>query len=180
MRVQTKRIEPRALMFADDGAIPNNPYLPFLVYPKAIDLTGQIDPADVIEETFLANGWGDNMWRNGVYPFPHYHSMIHEAMGIARGRVRVRFGGRDGEEIDLLPGDVAVLPAGTGHQRISASPDLLVVGAYPPSGRYNLCRGSRAEYARAVQSIPLVPHPEADPVYGKRGPLVDLWPAKIA
>jgi uncharacterized protein YjlB len=179
MRAQPKAVEPLALMFADDGAIPNNPYLPFLVYPKAIDLTGRIDPADVIEETFAANGWGDNMWRNGVYPFPHYHSMIHEVMGIARGRVRVRFGGKDGEEIDLTFGDVAVLPAGTGHQRISASPDLLVVGAYPPTGHYNLCRGSRAEYARAVQSIPLVPHPEADPVYGKRGPLLDLWPAKI-
>jgi len=179
MRAQPKPVEPQALMFPDDGAIPNNPHLPFLVYPKAIDLRGHIDPADVIEKVFAANGWGDNMWRNGVYPFPHYHSMIHEVMGLARGRVRVRFGGKNGEEIDLEAGDVAVLPAGTGHQRLSASYDLLVVGAYPPTGRYNLCRGSRAEHARAVQSIPLVPHPEVDPVYGKLGPLIDLWPAKI-
>jgi uncharacterized protein YjlB len=180
MRAQPKPVEPLTLMFPDDGAIPNNPHLPFLIYSKAIDLRGRIDPADVIEEVFAANGWGDNMWRNGVYPFPHYHAMIHEVMGLARGRVRVRFGGKNGEEIDLEAGDVAVLPAGTGHQRLSASHDLLVVGAYPPTGRYNLCRGSRAEHARAVQSIPLVPHPEADPVYGKHGPLVGLWPAKIS
>jgi uncharacterized protein YjlB len=170
-----KRIEPLAYLFQDDGSIPNNPRLPFLLYPRAIDLTGRIDPAEVFEETFAANGWGDNMWRNGVYPFPHYHSMIHEAMGVARGRARVRFGGGSGEDIELRAGDVAVLPAGTGHQRISSSPDLLVIGAYPPSGRLNLCRGSRAEHARAVNAIPVVPHPKADPVYGPRGPLVELW-----
>ena len=85
------------------------------------------------------------------------------------------FGGTSGEEIDLAAGDVAVLPAGTGHERISASYDLIVVGAYPSSGRYNLCRGSRVEHARAVKTIPLVPHPESDPVYGAHGPLLALW-----
>lgn len=175
MRAKAKLIKPVAFIFDDDGAIPNNPDLPFLLYAKAIDLHGRIDPAAAIEETFQTNGWNDNMWRNGVFPFPHYHSMIHEAMGIARGRVRVRFGGKSGEEFELQTGDVAVLPAGTGHQRIWASPDLLVVGAYPPSGHYNLCRGSRAEHARALRSIPLVPPPPADPVYGPRGPLLSLW-----
>jgi uncharacterized protein YjlB len=175
MGAQANVIEPLAILFEDDGAIPNNPFLPLLVYRGAVDLRGRIDPAEAIEDVFRANGWGDNMWRNGVYPFPHYHSMIHEAMGIARGRARVQFGGNKGEEVSLAIGDVAVLPAGTGHQRIWASPDLLVVGAYPPTGRYNLCRGSRAEYARAIRSIPLVPQPEADPVYGPRGPLLELW-----
>jgi uncharacterized protein YjlB len=175
MRAKAKLIDPLAFFYADDGAIPNNPKLPFLVYPKAIDLRGRIDPDAAIEEIFRANGWDENMWRNGVYPFPHYHSMIHEVLGVARGRARVRFGGRDGDEIDLEPGDVAVLPAGTGHQRISASPELLVIGAYPPSGRYNLCRGSRAEHACAVKTIPLVPKPDTDPVYGPHGPLLDLW-----
>jgi uncharacterized protein YjlB len=168
-------IDPQAFMFADDGAIPNNPNLPFLVYPKAVDLRGRIDPAEAIEAAFQANGWSDNMWRNGVYPFPHYHSMIHEVMGIARGRARVRFGGKKGRELELAGGDIAVLPAGTGHERIWGSPDLLVVGGYPPSGRYNLCRGSRAEYARAIKSIPLVPRPDSDPVYGPDGPLLGLW-----
>jgi len=170
--------DPLAFMFAPDGAIPNNPHLPLLIYPKGIDLRGRVDPAEAIEAAFQANGWNDNMWRNGIYAFPHYHSMIHEVMGIAQGRARVRFGGRKGKEVELRGGDIVVLPAGTGHECLSASSDLLVIGAYPPNGRYNVCRGSRAEYARAVKAIPLVPHPEADPVYGPDGPLLELWARK--
>ena len=69
--------------------------LPLVLYRGGIDLAGSPDPEEVIEKTFAANGWGD-MWRNGIYPYVHYHSMIHEAMGIARGRAKVRFGGDNG------------------------------------------------------------------------------------
>ena len=161
-------------MFTDDGSIPNNPRLPFLVYRAGIDLSGTPDPEEVIEKTFRRHGWGD-MWRNGIYPYVHYHSMIHEALGIARGRARVRFGGAQGEELDLGPGDVAVLPAGTGHQCLWAGPELLVIGAYPKTGTYDLCRGSKAEHINAVRAIPKVPLPETDPVHGTSGPLKSLW-----
>jgi uncharacterized protein YjlB len=58
-----------------------------------------------------------------------------------------------------------------------ASPDLVVVGAYPPSGKYNLCRASKAEHAKALTSIPKVPRPATDPVFGPKGPLIALWRA---
>ena len=140
-------------MFADDGSVPNNPRLPFLVYRGAIDLSGTPDPEEVIEKTFARHGWGD-MWRNGIFPYVHYHSMIHEALGIARGRAKVRFGGSKGEEIELIAGDVVVLPAGTGHQCLWAAPELMVIGAYPKTGKYDLCRGSKAEHAKALETIP--------------------------
>ncbi len=160
--------------FADDGIIPNNSVLPFVLYRGAIDLAGSPDPEKVIGKTFAANGWG-HMWRNGIYPYAHYHSMIHETMGIARGRAKVRFGGERGEEIDVLPGDVVILPAGTGHQCLSQHPELVVIGAYPPSGKYDLCRGSKADRTRALRAIPYVPRPVSDPVFGVHGPLVALW-----
>ena len=98
-------------------------------------------------------------------------------MGVARGRAKVRFGGENGQELDIGPGDVAVLPAGTGHQCLWASPDLMVIGAYPKSGRYDLCRGSKAEHAKALATIPQVPMPNTDPVFGEDGPLLTLWRA---
>jgi uncharacterized protein YjlB len=168
------RPAPVTYNFADDGSIPNNPTLPFVLYRGGVDLTGSPDPEDVIEKAFGSNGWG-NMWRNGIFPYAHYHSMIHEAMGIARGRAKVRFGGENGEEIDVIPGDVVILPAGTGHQCLSHTPDLVVIGAYPPSGKYNLCRGSKADHAEAQLTIPKVPLPAMDPVFGPEGPLLTLW-----
>jgi uncharacterized protein YjlB len=87
----------------------------------------------------------------------------------------VRFGGANGEELEVAAGDVAVLPAGTGHQRLSASGDLLVVGAYPPEGTYDLCRATPAMRQRALATIPQVPLPATDPLYGADGPLLRLW-----
>jgi uncharacterized protein YjlB len=162
--------------FADDGSIPNNPTLPLILYRGGIDLTGSPNPENVIEKAFAANGWG-NMWRNGIFPYPHYHSMIHEAMGVARGRATVRFGGEHGQDIEIVPGDVVILPAGTGHQRLKQTSTLVVIGAYPPSGKYNLCRGSKAEHADAIITIPKVSLPAVDPVFGPEGPLLALWPS---
>jgi uncharacterized protein YjlB len=167
---------PETFSFADDGSIPNNPRLPFLVYRGAIDLKGSPDPDELVERTFAANRWGE-MWRNGIYPYVHYHSMIHEAMGLARGRAKVRFGGEHGKAIDILAGDVVILPAGTGHQALSNTPDFVVIGAYPPNGKYNLCRGSKAERLKAQPLIAKVPLPASDPVFGADGPLLTLWPA---
>jgi uncharacterized protein YjlB len=173
-RAAVIRRRPKTLMFRDDGTVPNNPDVPVLHYPQVLDLTRADDPAALFEELFAANEWGDS-WRNGIYTYVHYHSSIHEALGIARGQVRVRLGGDKGEEVDLATGDVVVLPAGTGHQNLMQSDDLLVVGAYPPTGDYDVCRGSKAEHEKALAAIPLVPPPSFDPVYGKNGPLTRHW-----
>jgi uncharacterized protein YjlB len=65
-------------------------------------------------------------------------------------------------------GDVVILPAGTGHQCLSASNDFLVIGAYPPCTTVE-------DRPRALKSIPKVPSPRKDPVYGTGGPLPKLW-----
>jgi len=165
---------PVTFKFADDGSIPNNAALPLVLYRGAVDLTGSPDPEELIEKTFAGNGWGQ-MWRNGIYSYVHYHSTIHEAMGIARGRATVRFGGENGEAIELAAGDVVILPAGTGHQKLAQSAELVVIGAYPPTGSFNLCLGSKAERNTALTAIPKVPIPAADPVFGAEGPLLALW-----
>ena len=51
-----------------------------------------------------------------------------------------------------------------------------MIGAYPPDGTYNLCRGDNpAERDKALTTIPKVPLPDSDPVLGKDGPLPKLW-----
>jgi uncharacterized protein YjlB len=127
----------------------------------------------VFEELFVANGWG-NSWRDGIYDYVHYHSRIHEVLGIARGTGKVQFGGKRGRTLTLKAGDVAILPADKGHQCLAASKDFLVVGAYPPTGKYDECTDVE-DYKRAIKSIPNVTLPRKDPVYGATGPLKAYW-----
>jgi uncharacterized protein YjlB len=169
-------LEPLTFRFTDDGAVPNNPHLPMLVYKGALDLSNSRNPEGALEALFKENGWGYGQWRNGIFPFAHYHSKIHEVIGIARGAATVRFGGDNGEVLEVHPGDIAVLPAGTGHQRLSGQSGLVVIGAYPAEGIYNLCRGDRpADRIAALKTIPHVPQPACDPVMGRDGPLTALW-----
>src|SRR5581483_9330476 len=74
--------------FADDGTVPNSA-LPLVVYRGALPESG--DRAVSCEAMFARNGWPD-AWRNGIYPYHHYHSTAHEVLGIARGHARVRIG----------------------------------------------------------------------------------------
>jgi uncharacterized protein YjlB len=165
--------KPHTVRFKDDGLVPNHPRWPLIVYRRAVDLGEGHDPAAAIEDLFEANGWGDT-WRNGIYDYAHYHSLIHETLGVARGKGRVRFGGKKGPIFTLKAGDIVVLPAGTGHQCLSADDDFLVVGAYPPVGTYDECT-TVEDRSRALKAIPRVGVPRKDPVYGSGGPLLKLW-----
>ena len=95
-------------------------------------------------------------------------------LGIARGTGKVRFGGNSGRMLSLKAGDVAILPAGTGHQCLGSSSDFLVIGAYPPAGTYDECTKIQ-QHARAVKAISRVGRPRKDPVYGSKGPLLKEW-----
>jgi uncharacterized protein YjlB len=159
--------------FKDDGIIPNHPRWPLVIYRSAVRLDDDFDPAAVFEDLFESNGWGDS-WRDGIYDYVHYHSRIHEVLGIARGQGTVQFGGIKGRTIKMKAGDVAILPAGTGHQCLSATEHFLVIGAYPPKGTYDECTTSEDRKA-ALKTIPKVGRPRTDPVYGGDGPLRKLW-----
>jgi uncharacterized protein YjlB len=158
---------------AASGGIPNHPRWALLVYPGAVAIAGE-DPAAAFEALFDANRW-PAAWRNGVYPFHHFHSNAHEALGVYSGEVTVQFGGDDGVVLTARPGDVIVLPAGTGHKRLASRGALGIVGAYPAGAHPDMCRPegvSRSHHAEAVARVPL---PECDPIYGAGGPLSTHW-----
>jgi hypothetical protein len=107
---------------------------PHHLQERAVRLPECLDPAAVFEELFDSRGWGRS-WRDGIYDYVHYHSSIHEVLGIARGSARVRFGGAKGRALNVRAGDVAILPAGTGpstsqsEQRFSCRRGLRAVGS---------------------------------------------------
>ncbi len=172
MSIIRDNAEPLAIVFEDDGLVPNN-IRPFLVYQGAVKLDPK-RPEETIEHLFGANGWGAT-WRNGVYDYLHYHATVHEVLGVARGSARVRFGGDHGQELEIKAGDVAILPAGTGHQCISASGDFCIIGAYPPGAKMEITRPTPENHAKALKTVPAVKRPETDPVMGEDGALVRLW-----
>ncbi len=156
--------------FDDDGSIPNSA-LPIVLYPQALETDA--GPA-AYEALFAGHGWL-GAWRNGIYPFHHFHSTAHEVLGIARGNATVVLGGPNGRRFELAAGDVVVLPAGSGHCNAGSSPDLLVVGAYPNGMGWDLRRGDPGEHEEVLSNIARVPMPDQDPVAGRGGPLVERW-----
>ncbi len=165
------RTVPTALQFADDGTFPNSP-LPLLLYPGALEKK-HASP-EGFERLFEKNGWPPQ-WRASVFTYHHYHSTSHEVLGVATGEATLMFGGPKGREVRVAAGDAVLIPAGVAHRRLVASPDFLVVGAYPPGADWNLLRGNPEDRPKADRDIAAVPMPESDPVTGRVGGLLRLW-----
>jgi uncharacterized protein YjlB len=168
MFASTGKVE--VLQLKRNGWMPNNEELPVLLYRGAFAPSS--DMAAAMEAAFERNGWPPQ-WRNGVYDFHHYHSTAHEVLGFAGGSGRLVLGGEGGHEFVLKAGDVALLPAGTGHCKLEASADFLVVGAYPKDETWDICR-SAADVA-TLERMRHVSFPASDPVGGKGGPLTSHW-----
>ena len=154
--------------FSDDGRFPNSRW-PLLVYRNALRAS-----ADAMELRFQERGWS-NAWRNGLFGYHHFHSNVHEVLGIAAGEADIEFGGPGGQAIEVRPGDVMVIPAGVAHRNMAQTSDLLVVGAYPGGVRYDVWHGDPGEHALVVRNIAAVGVPELDPVFGSVGPMHRLW-----
>jgi uncharacterized protein YjlB len=158
---------------APSGGIPNHPRWPLLVYPNAVAIGGA-DPAAAFEALFDRNGW-PAAWRNGIHPFHHFHCRAHEALGVYSGEATVQLGGEDGIVFTAQPGDVIVLPAGTGHRKLSSRGVLGIVGAYPAGQHPDMCTPRVSDLARRIAAVARVPAAPRDPVCGDDGPLIHHW-----
>ena len=174
---QRQFVEPDQFIFKDDGAFPNS-VLPLLLYQRALT-TESLDGGSIVERRLAENDWS-NSWRNGVYPFAHYHSTSHEVLAVFGGHATLRLGGEQGKNVEVRAGDLIVIPAGVAHQNIGASADFAVVGAYPDGREWDLLRGQPGERPKADRNIAALPIPDKDPIYGADGPLRQIWkPARL-
>ncbi len=158
-------------LFEPAGGIPNS-VLPLVLWKGRL-------PADAREggtacALYRRNGWSGT-WVYTVYPFWHFHTHGHEVLGCVAGRARIGFGGDDGMMVDVEPGDVAVVPAGVGHRKLSASDDFLMAGGYPPGQQGNIVRPGELADGRLAAEIERVRLPETDPVTGLSDGVVAIW-----
>ncbi len=166
--------EPQVLVWKleDDGAFPNS-RLPLVLYRRAL-LVPERDLAATFEHLFAVNGWHGS-WRDGISRYHHYHSTAHEVLGVYRGSAKVQLGGERGIIQTVDPGDVIIIPAGVAHKNLGSSDDFGVVGAYPEGQDWDMNYGRPGERPRVERNISEVALPNADPIYGAGGPLMEHW-----
>jgi uncharacterized protein YjlB len=128
---------------------------------------------------------------------------MRTAIGIFHGSSTLLLGVATGDDASVglklvvIAGDVIVLPAGTAHSSLESTADYRYVGVYPqvrqllfrtvgpsidiffviqncPRWRNEIGR-SRIDLRVLRKEIAAVELPEEDPVYGKDGPLCQLW-----
>jgi len=168
---------PVTRLFEGGAESPNNPTLPVVIH-RAV-LAGRTSQAVCV--AMEANGWGGT-WVWTVFDYHHYHPDAHEALTVASGEARLRLGGPgpEGEDVDVAAGDCLILPAGTGHCRLSQSDDFRICGAYPPGQQDFTTRRAGPDAGRDASVIAAVALPETDPIFGRDGPLPRLWAEAIS
>ena len=159
-------------LLKDDGVFPNSIH-PVLVYKNVLQLKDGNHPK-IVEDVFESNNW-KNTWRNDVLTLHHYHSVTHEVLGVYSGKCHIRLGGDEGIEFEINKGDVLILPAGVAHKNVGCSEDFKCVGAYPDGVDYDMNYGKAGERPATDHNIAQVEVPAFDPVFGKDGPLPELW-----
>jgi uncharacterized protein YjlB len=169
--MNTQSPKPEELLFRDDGKIPNSKF-PLLLYRNAFNIRG-MEGAAWLEQRFAANNW-TNSWRNGVYPFHHYHSTSHEVLGVYGGSALLHLGGESGQKVKVRPGDILVIPAGVGHKNLE-SDGLGIVGAYPEGRSWDINKGLPGERPQTDRNIAGLPIPATDPLWGKEKGLTLIW-----
>ncbi|CAN8095270.1 unnamed protein product [Discula destructiva] len=136
--------------------------------------------ASAVETHLIAVGVVEPQWRYSMYRTTHFHSSSHEVLCVTAGRAKLCFGGEDNParvEPTVQAGDVMVLPAGMAHRLLDdlsgAGGCFEMVGSYPRGCHWDMCYG-KAEEDERVTRIGELPWFERDPIFGDRGPVLDV------
>ncbi|KAI5195661.1 hypothetical protein E4T39_08127 [Aureobasidium subglaciale] len=159
------------------GLIPNTSIQrkPLLLYRNAFSVDVS---AGQIEEHLRKIGIVEPAWRYTMYPTSHFHTTCHEVLCISSGSASLCFGHEDNpscvKEV-VKKGDVVIVPAGVAHRLLEdLEGGFEMVGSYPKGGKsWDMCYGKQGEEGK-VQGIKGLGWFGADPVFGERGPVMDV------
>lgn len=146
---------------------------PLLVYHGVFPSSSS---ASWIESHLSGMGVVTPAWRYTMYSTSHFHSTTHEVLCISSGRARLCFGHEDNPERvekEVAKGDVIVVPAGVAHRLLDEIEDFEMVGSYPKGRHWDMCYGKAGEESK-IKSIASLGWFERDPVYGDKGPALDV------
>ncbi|KAL4966052.1 cupin domain-containing protein [Aspergillus stella-maris] len=159
---------------------PNNP-LPVLHYKNVLP---KPRTEEAVTEFLTANKWEKRGTWGAVW-ISHFHPNSHECYGVFQGSSTLLLGAAGEDETDdvglrvtVHMGDVIVLPAGTGHSSVESTGDYRYIGVYPegcPRWRNEFGK-TRIDERTFSNEVAGVGYAKEDPVYGKDGPLMQLWP----
>jgi uncharacterized protein YjlB len=151
---------------------PNSKF-PVLHYKGILEVP-LLFPAKYVSDLFERHNWS-NSWDAGIFDYHHYHSNVHEALGVYAGSTTVILGGEGGVEVKLEKGDVLIIPAGVAHKNMGDENAISCVGAYPYGQDYDMNYGKPEERERAAEKLIKTPIPDTDPVRGTDGGVPDIW-----
>ncbi|MBE7184942.1 MAG: cupin domain-containing protein [Methylobacterium mesophilicum] len=160
--------EVQTFTFGPENGIPNSD-LP-LLFAKGAVRSESGDATTLLEE----NGWA-GIWVFTVYPFWHFHTKGHEVLIGVQGTALIGFGGERGIEVEMKPGDLALIPAGVGHKRLCGDNGFQVAGGYPPGQSGNIVRPGELGANEIEQELAALTLPQTDPLTGQAGGLLNLW-----
>ena len=156
---------------------------PLLIYHSVFPSSHNLTAAS-IESHLLAQGVVKPQWRYTMYSTSHFHSTTHEVLAISSGRAKLCFGHEDSPSRILQTverGDVIVVPAGVAHRLwedlSEGGEGFEMVGCYPTGFNWDMCYGDgRAGEDNKVleEMIRGLSWFGRDPVYGERGPVLDV------
>ncbi|ROW05964.1 hypothetical protein VPNG_08442 [Cytospora leucostoma] len=156
------------------GALPNSSITnkPLLIYHSVFDR-----PSASAIESYLNNvGVVEPLWRYGMYPRTHFHTITHEVLCVSSGKARLCFGGEDNPgrvEPTVEAGDVMVVPAGMAHRLLVDFGRFEMVGCYPLGYDWDMCYGRPGEEGK-IKAIENLAWFEKDPIYDHQGPVLDI------
>ncbi|KAK8865586.1 hypothetical protein IAR55_000730 [Kwoniella newhampshirensis] len=146
------------------------------VFPPSLTARG-------VETHLTSVGVVKPAWRYTMYKQHHYHSTTHELLVVVNGSARLCFGGSATDDntgkilAEVKKGDAMLVPAGVGHALIQdLEGGFEMVGSYPVEAeRWDMCTGEEGEKSgEEWQRIRGLTWFDKDPIFGEKGPAVDV------